>query len=148
MSLRLVLAVVPVAAALAVANTGAASGTESGPLAGETPPARLVAKSLFRTKGNSAFCGLKNKGRSSPLLCWSPKTGYTVTLSPNGGIPAGKLVPANRALPPQPAAFPLLRNGKSLVHGSYRCSVTKGNARCTNQARHGFVVGGAATFRF
>ena len=111
-------------------------------------PVKVVAKALFRTVGNGVFCGLETTAAHSPLVCWSPQTGYTVTLTPTGGVPAGKLVPSHRGLPRRPAAYRLLRNGKRLVRGAFHCSAAKGNARCRNGSRHGFVIGSSSSFRF
>ena len=104
---------------------------------------QLVTKPLFRTHANAVFCGLKQ----SQLVCWVPKTGYTIRLGSGGGFPVGRRVTANAGLPPKPAAFRVLPNGHKLSSGAFKCSVTGGLLRCVT-TKHGFQLSPKVSYRF
>jgi hypothetical protein len=103
-----------------------------------------VETTLFRTGGNTIICGLER----SALLCWRPATGFTIRLR-SSGIPKEDFVRANRGLPRRVRSIPLLRKGRAVRRGGFRCMLAgKGEVRCTNRARHGFQLGKLLSYRF
>jgi hypothetical protein len=133
------------AAVVAAAATGPALAERTTKHGG----VRIVAKPLFRTQGGRVYCGMKPAGGRDLLVCWVPRTGYTIRLTPGGGIPKSGLVEKNRGRPPRPTAFSLLRVGHKLERPPFHCrGMGHAEARCWNKAQHGFQVGGKGGYLF
>ena len=125
------------------------SEEEQGDLANDTPQsaarpaAQLINRYLFRTKSNHHVCGLDG----SNLVCIVTASGATVTLPPRGR-PRVKVEAENRGVPPRARSSPVLKKGQVVTRGAFRCSLRKGEVRCTNRNRHGFLLGANSIFRF
>ena len=149
-AVRILALVVALAVLAAVASI---AGTATTPTAKAAPTTvakrvKIVAVPLFRTKRNTVFCGLKATGGRNVLLCWAPSSGYTILLSPGGGIPNGAPSAEHKGLPPRPAAFKLLRSGQKLQRDAFHCQALKKEAKCWNKPQHGFQLSAKGAYRF
>ena len=105
--------------------------------------AQEINRYLFRTTRNRVVCGLDE----GDLVCIVTASGATVTLPPKGR-PHVKVEDKDRGVPSRARSAPILKKGRAVSRGVYRCALNKGEVRCTNGNRHGFQLGANSIFRF
>jgi hypothetical protein len=103
-----------------------------------------VGRFLLRTKRNTILCGRDE----DDLVCFVPRSGVTVTLGPRGRPPPAEIKDENRGVPARARSAPVLQKGRPITSGPFRCTLRKGEVRCANATKHGFLLGPKSIFRF
>jgi hypothetical protein len=104
------------------------------------PPAAAPMSPIpwFHLKSRSVYCHVDLTDPVRPLVCWKPRTGFSIFMKPRGSVHTLTLRKWRHFYED---SSPVLRKGGSFNAQGFRCSYNGESLTCRNVKKRGFVLG-------
>jgi len=92
----------------------------------------------FHLKSRSVYCHVDQTTVPQPLVCWKPRTGFSIFMNPRSSVHTLTLRKWRRVYED---SSPVLRKGGKFTFKTFRCSYNGDALTCRNGKKRGFVLG-------